>query len=102
MKFFQEIRTETRISNINLKRTENNRLALKFSQQIRTETHISNFNLKGGSGLQRLRLGGGRGGGMFRIIYLRGGGVFRIIHRKLKFGGDILGGGGGICSVLYT
>ena len=31
---------------------------------------------------------------MFRIIYLRGD-VFRIIHRKLKFGGDIWGGGGG-------
>ena len=30
---------------------------------------------------------------MFRIIYLRGD-VFRIIHRKLKFGGDIWGGGG--------
>ena len=31
---------------------------------------------------------------MFPIIYLRGD-VFRIIHRKLKFGGDIWGGGGG-------
>ena len=61
---------------------------MKFSQEIRTETRISNFNLKG-SGPQYLRLGGG--GDMFRIIYLRGD-VFRIIHRKLKFGGDILGG----------
>ena len=79
------------------------RFALKFSQEMRTETRISNFNLKGGSSPQHLRLGGGIFGGrgdMFRIIYLRGD-VFRIIHRKLKFGGDILGGGG-ICSVLYT
>ena len=36
----------------------------------------------------------GGGGDMFRIIYLRGD-MFRIIHRKLKFGGDIWGGGGG-------
>ena len=56
---------------------------MKFSQEIRTETRISNFNLKGGSGPQHLRLGGGGGGDMFRIIYLRGD-VFRIIHRKLK------------------
>ena len=63
MKFSQEIRTETRISNINLKKTEKTRLALKFSQEIRTETRISNFNLKGGSGPQHLRLGGGGGGG---------------------------------------
>ena len=47
LKFSQEIRTETRISNINLKKTEETRLALKFSQEIRTEKRISNFNLKG-------------------------------------------------------
>ena len=64
MKFFQEIRTETRISNINLKKTEKTRLALKFSQEIRTETRISNFKLK-----------------EVRNIYVWG-------------GGDIWGGGG--------
>ena len=75
-----EIRTETRISNINLKKTEKTRLALKFSQEIRTETHISNFNLKGDL-VRNIYVWGG-GGDMFRIIYLRGVGVFRIIHRK--------------------
>ena len=49
------------MSNINLKKTEKKRFALKFCQEIRTETRISNFNLKGGSGPQHLRLGGGGG-----------------------------------------
>ena len=70
LKFFQEIRTEIRISNINLKKTEKTRLALKFSQEIRTETRISNFNLKGD---------------LVRNIYF--------------WGGDIWGGG--VCSALY-
>ena len=40
---------------------------------------------------------------MFRIIYLRGD-VFRIMHRKLKFGGDIWGrggGGGDLLRIIY-
>ena len=47
MKFFQEIRTETRISNINLKKTEKKRLALKFPKRFERK-RVSNFNLKGG------------------------------------------------------
>ena len=70
-------------------------LALKFSQEIRTETRISNFNLKGvggggwGWGWWSATFtfggifvcGGGGGEGMSRIIHLRGD-VIRIIHRK--------------------
>ena len=84
LKFSQEIRTETRISNINLKKTGKNRLALKFSQEIRTETRISNFNLKEDLVRNIYDWGGGGifEGDMFRIIYLKGVGVFRIIHRK--------------------
>ena len=82
------------MSNINLKKTEKKRFALKFCQEIRTETRISNFNLKGGSGPQHLRLGGGYlGGDMFRIIYLRGD-VFALYTGNLNLVG-ILGGGGG-------
>ena len=84
LKFSQEIQTETRISNINLKKTEKKkRFALKFSHEIRTETRISNFNLKGGFDLQYLRLGDIWGGYLFRIIYLRGGGL-GVLHYTPK------------------
>ena len=57
------------IKNVNGKK----RLALKFSQEIRRETRISNFNLKVDlvSNIYVWR-GGIFGGDMFRIIYLRG------------------------------
>ena len=63
LKFSQEIRTETRISNINLKKTEKTRSAFKFSQEIRTETRISNFNLKRDLVRNIYVCGGGGGGG---------------------------------------
>ena len=94
------------ISNINLNKTEKTRFALKFFQEIRTETRISNFNLKGGL-VRNIYVWGdiwGGGGDMFRIIYLKGGGVFCIIHRKFKFDGDIFfwgGGGGGLFRIIY-
>ena len=80
LKFSPEIRTETRISNINLKKTEKTRLALKFSQEIRTETRISNFKLKRDLVLN-IYVWEDIWGDMFRIIYLRGD-VFRIIPCK--------------------
>ena len=46
------------ISNINLNKTEKTRFALKFSQEIRTETRISNFNLKGDL-VRKIYVGGG-------------------------------------------
>ena len=83
-KFFQEIRTETRISDIDLKKIEKkNRLALKFSQEIRTETRISNFNLKGGSGPQHLRLGGYLGG--FVLHYIPEGGCVPYFFPDRRF-----------------
>ena len=73
LKFSQEIRTETRISNINLQKTKKTRLALKFSQDIRTETRFSNFNLKGGL-VRNIYVWGEdiSGEDLFRIIYLKG------------------------------
>ena len=128
MKFSQEIRTETRISNINLKKTEKTdlrgivskrsdrrdvliliwrkpkkkRLALKFSHEIRTETHISNFNLKGDLVCNIYVWGGifGGGGGICFALYIWGGMRSALYTENLNL--VRIFGGGGICSVLYT
>ena len=98
-KFFQEIRTETRISNINLKKTEKkNDLRWNFPKRSERKRVFLIIILRGDLVRNIYVWGGfffgGGGGDMFRIIYLRGD-VFRSIHRKLKFGGDIWRGGGG-------
>ena len=78
------------------------RFALKFSQEIRTETCISNFNLKGGSGPQHLRLWGIFGGGICSALYIWGGGGCSALYTENLDLVGIFGGGGWICSVLYT
>ena len=76
MEIFPRDPTGETCSNINLKKSEKKRLPLKFSHEIRTETRISNFNLKGDLVCNIYVWGGyfgGGGGDVFRIIYLRRG-----------------------------
>ena len=97
MKFSQEIRTETRISNINLKKTEKTRLALKFSQEIRTETRISNFNLKGDL-LRNIYVWGGGGNLGGYVPHIFDGGC--VPHYTPKNWWGYLGGGGDLFRII--
>ena len=71
-----------------LKLIEKPRLPLKFSQEIRTETSISNFNLKGNL-VRKIYVWGDIWGDMFRIIHMKGGMCSALYTVKCTVGGDI-------------